>query len=131
MNEIEKTRRFAEMFPKERERIYGLQEKLYHLKPGKYIYIIQLGDTDIYKIGISKDPNKRIRQLQFKCPIPLKLIFTNFGHDYEFAEKYLHLHFRNQRVKGEWFELSAEDILQATSQLFPVQHYGYPEENTN
>ena len=131
MNAIEKARHFAEMFPKEKQRIYVLQEKLFFLKPGKFIYIIQLGDTGIYKIGISKDPHKRIKQLQTKCPIPLNLIFFNYGHDYDFAERYLHYHFKRQRVKGEWFDLSAEDILEVTSRLFPIQHYGYPEDNKN
>jgi len=131
MDEIERIRNFVEMFSKEKQRIYGLQKKLFILKPGKYIYLIQLGDTEIYKIGISNDPHRRIKQLQSKCPIPLKLIFTNFGHDYEFAEKYLHSHFRHQRIKGEWFKLSAEDILQITVQLFPIQHYGYPEDCKN
>lgn len=135
MNEIEKTKILVDYlryrgFPEESLRAYKHQEKLYLLKPGKHIYIIQLGDTDIYKIGFSKDPDKRIKQLQSKCPIPLKIIYTNFGHDYEFVEKYLHYQYREQRVKGEWFQLSTEDIVKITS-WFIVPFYQFPEFSIN
>lgn len=48
------------------------------LKPG-YVYVIQLGDTDHFKIGMSVNPNRRLKQLQSKCPIPLKIIYVWHG----------------------------------------------------
>jgi hypothetical protein len=136
MNEIEKTRvlierlRSSGRYPDDKARAYKLQEKLYKLEPGKHLYIIQLGDTDIYKIGISKHPDKRLKQIQRKCPIPLTLIYTNFGHDDEFAERYLHVHFKRQRVKGEWFKLSTADIIHIVTR-WCSQEYQYPDYSEN
>jgi len=40
----------------------------------KEIYLLQQGDTDLYKIGISKNTKKRIKQLQTGCSQPIKLV---------------------------------------------------------
>lgn len=67
------------------EHQYMLQKELYDIrKPDGYVYIIQLADTDIFKIGISIDPDRRLKQLQSRCPIPLKIIYSWLGHDYRF-----------------------------------------------
>lgn len=79
---------------------------------GGAVYIIQLADTDLFKIGISTDPHRRLRQLQSKCPVPLTLHWWWYGHDYRSCEKYLHQALSSRRVKGEWFKLEACHLLQ-------------------
>jgi len=72
----------------------------------KYIYLIQSLEEGYYKIGVSKNPTKRLQQLQTGNSSPLKLIDT---YQTEFADKiekilqrkYLHFH-----KEGEWFNLS-------------------------
>jgi len=131
MNEIERCEEFLDnLIDKKMRYMYVHQKDLYRLVPGGCVYIIQLGETDIYKIGFSIDPQKRIKQLQRKSPIPLNLLWWNFGHDYKSIEKYLHHRFREQRVQGEWFQLSTEDILWIT-ETYPLQYYGFPEQNKN
>lgn len=132
MNVIEKCRDFLVNYvTKDKRKLYTHQEDLFDYRvPGGNVYIIQLGDTDIYKIGISIDPDKRLKQLQSKSPIPLNLLWTNFGHDYKSIEKFIHYWFKDKRVRGEWFKLSSEDILYIT-ETYPVQYYGFPEQNKN
>lgn len=108
---------------------YRHELKLYDPnRPGGYLYVIQLGDTDHYKIGVSRDPVIRLNQLQTKCPIPLKILCLWFGHDYEFFEKALHFQFSHKRIKGEWFRLQPKDILQIL-QTYPNNQAVYPEED--
>ena len=65
------------------------------------LYIIQSDVTGMIKIGRSKDPQKRLKQLQTGNPNRLKLIasFKEKGKE----EKYLHEVLNNYKLKGEWF----------------------------
>ena len=70
-----------------------------------HLYIIQSDNTGNFKIGRSKHPNKRLKQLQTGNPNKLKLILVleNQGHQ----EKYLHNRINRwirKKSKGEWFE---------------------------
>jgi predicted GIY-YIG superfamily endonuclease len=72
----------------------------------KYIYLIQSLEEGYYKIGISKNPTKRLQQLQTGNASSLKLIdiyYTDFADKIERAlqRRYAHLH-----KEGEWFDLS-------------------------
>jgi hypothetical protein len=77
---------------------------------GGFLYLLQLGDTDIFKIGVSKNVDERIKQLQAKCPLPLTEIHRWYGDDYEYAEFIFHNCFSHKRIKNEWFRLSPKDI---------------------
>lgn len=75
-----------------------------------YIYLIQQENTNFYKIGVTKNINKRIMELQIGSGIILKLIYsfeTKFGFKLEAA---LHAYFRIKRTNGEWFELDSDDV---------------------
>lgn len=65
------------------------------------LYIIQSSMTGMIKIGRSKNPEKRLKQLQTGNPNKLKLIaeFKNQG----WKEKIIHEKLRLFRLKGEWF----------------------------
>lgn len=80
-----------------------------------YIYIIKdLGNSNIYKIGVSKNPQKRVKQLQTGNCNSLELIFEILIDDkinaYE-AEKIIHDYLKeNKKWKhGEWFNLTSDD----------------------
>lgn len=80
-----------------------------------YIYIIKdTGKDNIYKIGVSKNPQKRVKQLQTGNCNSLKLIFEilieNSINAYE-AEKIIHNYLKenNKWKHGEWFELKNDD----------------------
>ena len=74
---------------------------------GKDLYIIQMAITGDIKVGRSKNPNKRLKQLQTSCPHPLKLILHI--PDEGFREREIHrlMHNRGTRRNGEWFEEGA------------------------
>ena len=81
------------------------------------LYILQNGNTNEYKIGITKNLNKRFAQLQTGCPNELKIIKIYVHHKRDVIEKYeriMHRYFTECgcriRPNGEWFNLTKSDI---------------------
>jgi len=86
------------------------------------IYLIHCKIINFYKIGISVNPQKRLKQLQTGTPYELSVVYI---HESKFpfkVEKILHNSLSSKKVtenykydfeklKGEWFDLSAGDIL--------------------
>jgi hypothetical protein len=74
----------------------------------KYIYLIQSTDSGLYKIGISKNPNKRIFELQTGNGERLKLIHI-FETEFPFKlETALHNRYSHISKYGEWFDFDLE-----------------------
>lgn len=76
----------------------------------KKVYLIRT-DNGRYKIGISKDPNKRILELQTGNSDELVLIDTYESENASKIETTLHNRFFHRRKHGEWFEMSIIDEL--------------------
>ena len=73
---------------------------------GLYIYFIEAVGTDKVKIGIAKDPEERLKQLQTGSSVKLRLMDSIGAYANE--EKKLHLKFKDLRHSGEWFFLTKE-----------------------
>ena len=72
----------------------------------KYIYLIQSLEDSYYKIGVSKHPKKRIKELQTGNSSELKLVDTyqsEFAHQ---IEKTLQRRYSHLQKEGEWFDMS-------------------------
>lgn len=81
------------------------------------LYILQNGETDQYKIGITNKLNRRLKELQTGCPYELKVVKIWTHYQREVIEKYervLHNYYTQCgcriRENGEWFTLSKADI---------------------
>ena len=75
-----------------------------------YIYLIQSLENGYYKIGKSKNPNKRIEQLQTGNSSELKMISTYQSDGFSNKiEKVLHRKYFHLKKEGEWFELSIKE----------------------
>jgi uncharacterized protein YlbG (UPF0298 family) len=78
-----------------------------------YIYLIRDSHTGYTKIGRSDNPFARIQTLKKQdtlLPRPNEFEILFCWADYPHKEKWLHLDFQAKRVRGEWFDLSQEDI---------------------
>jgi len=64
-----------------------------------WTYFIQAGTDGPVKIGVAKDVEQRIKELQTGCPDDLRLIGRIQGN----FESELHQRFSQFRVRGEWF----------------------------
>lgn len=81
------------------------------------LYIIRDGNTNNYKIGITKDLNKRLRGIQTGCPHELQIIKLWKHTQKQVIQKYervLHRYYKKcgcqLETQGEWFELRPADI---------------------
>jgi len=72
------------------------------------VYLIHCLETNYYKIGHSVDPYKRIGTFQTGCPFELRLLACCTGGS-NFEDK-LHEKYNEQRVRGEWFSFSDNQL---------------------
>lgn len=72
------------------------------------IYLIRSNDGR-YKIGISKNPSKRIEQLQTGSPDILKLVDVYESSNSSKIETALHAKYQYCRESGEWFDMSISE----------------------
>lgn len=72
---------------------------------GLKTYLIKDSNTELYKIGKSKNPLKREKTLQGEKPT-LEIVKT-WNED---IEKILHQKYKKNRIRGEWFKLTEIQI---------------------
>lgn len=69
------------------------------------IYTYLMFDGLYYKIGKSKNPEKRLKQIQTSNPLALLLEYSD-----KVDEKNLHKLYSNYRIKNEWFNLNDKQV---------------------
>ncbi len=85
---------------------------------GGFVYLMRNGRNGFTKIGYSRSPKHREKTLQSEEP-EVEIIFSAKA---QFSlEQSLHDKFARKRVRGEWFNLSAEDIEAIQKQIGGAQ----------
>lgn len=72
------------------------------------VYLLQCGQE--FKIGCSRTPDRRVRQLQQILPANSRLLHCIETDDPYGIECYWHRRFAPKRLKGEWFRLTPADV---------------------
>ena len=76
-----------------------------------YIYFVHADGTNRYKIGLTVDLDRRMKQLNGKqAPFENKLLWSIKVSDMRSAERDLHDTFSSRRVNGEWFTFNANEL---------------------
>ena len=75
-----------------------------------FVYLAQASQTRWCKIGMSKQPYKRMSSLQTGTPLEITLIHRVFTFDMVALEKSLHDYYAAYSLRGEWFDLPVECI---------------------
>jgi hypothetical protein len=81
------------------------------------IYLI-VAENGLFKIGITGNISQRYQTLKNACPCQLELFLWVEGD--KNIEKELLVKFAKKRIRGEWFALDKEDLLQVLCHLQPV-----------
>jgi hypothetical protein len=87
------------------------------------VYIIHMGGDgltdDVYKIGISHAPGKRLQSLNTSSPFELELVHKFVADSAEEAEAKLHKKYKASRMSGEWFKLTPAQL----AELKQIEEY--------
>lgn len=79
--------------------------------PEGYVYLLQnTVHVDVFKIGKTNYPARRVYEFGVLNPYPLSVIFVKRASNASAAETHLHRRFRKSRLEGEWFKLNETDI---------------------
>ncbi|MCG9736967.1 GIY-YIG nuclease family protein [Shewanella insulae] len=91
--------------------------KASQLYRAQLLYVIRQKGTGYCKIGVSKEPTKRMQALQTSSPIKLELsLIVETKTNALKLEKSLHKAFYKQRSSGEWFYgISDKSIIKAVA----------------
>lgn len=73
-----------------------------------YIYVIGAPCVQAVKIGRAADVEARLSGLQTGSPVPLAVLWQRRVAGAKRVEDALHKHFRDKRVRGEWFDLGPD-----------------------
>ena len=74
-----------------------------------FVYIIREEGNKRFKIGVSNNPDKRLKTLQTGNPEDLTLLYTSLVCSNSFEiETYVHEHFKDYLLRGEWFDPSLD-----------------------
>ncbi len=74
-----------------------------------FIYLIR-SVSGHYKIGCTKDPNRRLQMFSVKLPFEIEFIHLIATANMFKLERKLHIEFQNKRMNGEWFALDEIDV---------------------
>lgn len=80
-------------------------------KGAAYLYLVKQKWTRKYKIGVSKNPNRRLSALQNGNPHDLQMVLTSYTSSPYTIEKKLKKLFNEQKIKGEWFTFIEEQVI--------------------
>jgi hypothetical protein len=75
-----------------------------------FVYIIHNTNLNVYKIGKSRNPKSRIKNIADQLFDPIETIHVFSVVDMSKSEIFLHTHFQAKRVRGEWFTLDQADL---------------------
>lgn len=75
--------------------------------PDMYVYAIRESETGCIKLGISKHPEERLKQLQVGNSQKLELVAYKKAENRFKDEKLAHSDNQDKRIRGEWFSSEA------------------------
>lgn len=76
------------------------------------IYLIQ-DEGGTTKIGHAENMKRRFSQINMSNSGKVSIYYSRIVKDRKDLEKKLHIEFSKKRIKGEWFDLSEEDLIRA------------------
>lgn len=85
--------------------------------PDGYIYILQIEEFDLFKIGVSQNVKRRVRDIRAANPFCCKLIYVGSFYDVYTLEEQIHDLFSKNKHKGEWFKIHTNEIIDLINSL--------------
>jgi hypothetical protein len=86
-----------------------------------YVYLIGSPEFGWYKIGKSRRPNIRVKELGILLPFEIETIGVWCANDYSYLEVMLHEKYRGQRINGEWFKFDVKHLASVFDDMLGVR----------
>lgn len=84
------------------------------------LYIINIVDTDRYKVGFTKNLNARLKAFRTALPFPICLKFYIITEQHKELEKEIHQILLSNLIRGEWFNLNQSDLNKLKEKLLSL-----------
>lgn len=89
------------------------------LEVGGHVYIVHDKDTGRSKVGKSKVPNRRVKQIQWGFGgNNTKVYISNWVSNYDEVEVNIHNSLDSYRITGEFYDTTPQEIIDSTDSLF-------------
>ncbi len=85
------------------------------------VYLMQSDDSGYYKIGVSKNPKRRVAQLQTGNAEKIRLIESFASKIAYKIEMALQNQYMPSKINGEWFKLSIENEIDFINQCKKIE----------
>lgn len=80
------------------------------------LYVVRC--EDFYKIGIAQNVEGRVGLMQVGCPYELEALVVFECEDPELVEEVLHNRFGRYHVRGEWYQLPDDLVLNIEAEFY-------------
>lgn len=98
--------------------------KLAELKtPEGYVYLLRIVDSNKYKIGVSLNPQRRLRDIASYLPFELQLLSIHYLKNPYQIEQLLIDRYKDKLIKNEWFEFDIDTAKNIMIELHNRQVY--------
>jgi hypothetical protein len=93
------------------KKIPNQAKNMAYKKPPNEIYVINIKGSNIYKIGVSSNSQRRIFDLRAANPFPIDVIYVQKSLFPAQLERKIHNHLSDKHIKNEWFKIDDIDIV--------------------
>ena len=88
-----------------------------HKSKSGYVYLIKIENQDVYKIGFTTNPKRRIYDISASCPFIIKVLEIRKSlFAYEMEQK-LHKEYGNYSLKGEWYVFKSKKAKEVLNKI--------------
>lgn len=78
--------------------------------PDSYLYLLHIEELNLVKIGVSKNPHRRIKDIRSSLPFDTTILKIYKCEDAYKLEEKIHNMLKSFYVKHEWFILNRQNI---------------------
>jgi hypothetical protein len=86
--------------------------------PNGYIYFIRCVDTNFYKLGVSKNPKRRICDIDSYLPFDLEILSLHYFENIYDIEKELSEKIKQFNIRREWYFLEINKAKEIMIELY-------------
>ena len=86
-------------------------------KPDGFVYILQYGNQNVFKFGVSSNPDRRIKDIDSSSPIVVKELGRFYFKNVYNMEEMIHDNLKSSLIRREWFKLELLSVKAIIEQL--------------